>query len=38
MIYFWLGMSIAFNVAQFIIFLMCAAGSSKKRRDSNGQD
>ena len=38
MIYFWLGMSIAFNVAQFIIFLLVCAGikSNKERRD--GQD
>ena len=38
MIYFWLGASIAFNVAQFIIFLLFAAGSSKKRGNIDGQN
>ena len=34
MIYFWLGASLAFNVAQFIIFLLICAGSSeRKKRD-----
>lgn len=35
MIYFWLGASLAFNVAQFIIFLLVCAGikSNKEKRD-----
>lgn len=37
MIYFWLGMSIAFNVAQFIIFLLCAAGAKANREKRDGQ-
>ena len=37
MIYFWLGASLAFNVAQFIIFLLVCAGI-KSRGKNDGQN
>ena len=37
MIYFWLGASLAFNVAQFIIFLLVCAGIKSNRGKSDGQ-
>ena len=38
MIYFWLGASLAFNVAQFIIFLLVCAGMKSRKESNNEQD
>lgn len=36
MIYFWLGVSVAFNVAQFLVFiLVCLGFSSGKKKKNN---
>ena len=40
MVMFWLGISVAFNVAQFLVFLLVCAGYSrelkKKEKNSDG--
>ena len=38
MIYFWLGVSVAFNVAQFLVFLLvCLGYSSGKKKAKNNE-
>lgn len=34
MLYFWLGVSLAFNVAQFIIFLLVCAGIKSNKKNT----
>ena len=39
MIYFWLGVSVAFNIAQFLVFILVCLGysSGKKKGKHDGQ-